>query len=193
MRYFFVVLLLAVGVLSGFGCESKSSTSSGKSTTGSELLLLDDEPGNENGDLSEGVDNSRCHVCHMDFAKEEIAVKHGRAGIGCSKCHGESDEHIADESWAMGGKGTAPDVMFRRSQSIESCMECHPKEKITGEEQHKPFLEGTVDKVCTDCHGIHGILPSSDSRSTVYHINVPETCGSCHSDTSYFRFCWEVP
>jgi hypothetical protein len=153
MRRFFVILILAVGVLSGFGCEAKSGTSA-KSTTGSGLLLLDDEPGDGNGASSEGVDNSRCHVCHMDFAKEEIAVKHALAGIGCNQCHGESDEHIADESWAMGGKGTAPEIMFSRSDIVAACMKCHPKEKM-GEVRHKEVLSGTGDKVCTDCHGKH--------------------------------------
>jgi hypothetical protein len=154
MKHSFAILILVVLLLSAPGCEPKSSTSNPGSETGSKLLLLDDESGNDNNAASEGADNRRCHVCHMDFAKEKIAVKHARAGIGCSKCHGESDEHIADESWAMGGTGTAPDIMFSRSQIIESCMKCHSKEAI-GEARHKEVLSGTGDKVCTDCHGKH--------------------------------------
>ncbi|MBI4862896.1 MAG: cytochrome b/b6 domain-containing protein [Candidatus Riflebacteria bacterium] len=33
---------------------------------------------------------------------------------------------------------------------------------------------------CTDCHGTHGILPSSDPRSKVSKTQVATTCGLCH-------------
>lgn len=38
---------------------------------------------------------------------------------------------------------------------------------------------------CTSCHTAHAILPASDSRSTVYALNVPATCGKCHGDSTY--------
>ena len=156
MRYIFVILILAIGVFCGFGCEPKSSPTSGKPTTGSRLLLLDNESDAVGGEFDGvGADNRRCLVCHMNFAKEKIAVKHARAGIGCNQCHGESDEHIADESWAMGGKGTAPEIMFSRSDIVGACMKCHPKEKIGKVARHKVVLSGTGDKVCTDCHDKH--------------------------------------
>ncbi len=39
--------------------------------------------------------------------------------------------------------------------------------------------------VCNDCHGNHGILAASDSRSAVYPLNVPATCGHCHANAEY--------
>lgn len=38
---------------------------------------------------------------------------------------------------------------------------------------------------CASCHSAHGILPASDTRSTVHALNVPATCGRCHGDTDY--------
>jgi hypothetical protein len=38
---------------------------------------------------------------------------------------------------------------------------------------------------CTSCHTAHGILPASDTRSTVHALNVPATCGHCHGDPTY--------
>ncbi|MFZ2322737.1 MAG: cytochrome b/b6 domain-containing protein [Ignavibacteriaceae bacterium] len=35
---------------------------------------------------------------------------------------------------------------------------------------------------CTDCHGSHKIIKGSDSRSSVYRMNIPQTCGKCHSN-----------
>jgi len=117
-------------------------------------LLLDEGP-----DISflpkPAADNSRCHVCHMNYVQEDMAVVHARARIGCADCHGESDAHIADESWSWGGRGTAPDVMYPPEKINPFCMGCHPKEKIATE-SHEPLLAGTMEaKYCTDCHGKH--------------------------------------
>jgi len=118
-------------------------------------LLLADEGGA--GDTSGGADNSRCHVCHANFMEEEIAAGHARVGIGCARCHGECDEHIADESWASGGNGTAPDTMFPRDVIPMFCLGCHTASTLTGS-QHKGIVEGTSEKVCTDCHGKHRLV-----------------------------------
>lgn len=101
------------------------------------------------------ADNSRCLVCHLNYAEEELAVAHARARIGCAKCHGGSDAHIADESWASGENGTAPDIMYLREKINPFCMGCHPKAKIDTA-SHKALLAGTSEKKhCTDCHGKH--------------------------------------
>jgi len=128
-------------------------------------LLLDDEPlllledGPDAGQPEEpGADNSRCFVCHVNYMQEDIAVIHARADIGCASCHGESDEHIADESWASGGNGTAPDIMYPRVKINSFCMGCHAKSKIDTE-QHKSLFAGTAkEKYCTDCHGDHRLV-----------------------------------
>jgi hypothetical protein len=117
------------------------------------LLLLEDEA--ENGAPSDSAaDNSRCFVCHINYMQEKLAVTHARAGIGCAQCHGPSDAHIADESWASGGNGTAPAVMYPRDKVNPACMTCHAREKLETPE-HRPLLAGSTDKVCTDCHGKH--------------------------------------
>lgn len=113
------------------------------------LLLLEDESVPEPLD---GADNSRCRVCHLDLSQEELAVTHARADIGCAGCHGESDAHIADESWSWGGKGTAPERMFPRPAIIEFCAECHARDALTPGNHAAADMEG---KVCTDCHGAH--------------------------------------
>lgn len=136
------------------------------SGTDEEPLLLEDEPplllddGDEEPSQTKRpvADNSRCHVCHLDYVKEDIAVVHARANIGCADCHGDCDEHIADESWASGGKGTPPGKMYRRKEVNAFCTTCHAKDKIDKIDniQHKLFFAGTAkEKYCTDCHGDH--------------------------------------
>ena len=130
--------------------------------TGEPLLLLDEEPlllleDDETGESAEvsGADNSRCFVCHANYLDEKIAVTHAQAGIGCATCHGDSDAHIADESWGSGGNGTAPDSMFPRETIIPACMKCHPKDKIDTADHEPVFAQSIERKVCTDCHGDH--------------------------------------
>ena len=35
---------------------------------------------------------------------------------------------------------------------------------------------------CINCHSAHEIIKGTDSRSTVYRLNIPNTCGKCHSE-----------
>ena len=170
MKYFFLVFLLIVTCIVIIGCEQAKSVQGPQAGDESAaevakeeeaplllddepLLLLDDEPDAEQSGGS-GADNSRCFVCHVNYMQEDIAVIHAGANIGCAGCHGESDEHIADESWASGGNGTAPETMYPRPKINPFCIGCHPKDKIDTD-QHKPLFANFEKMVCTDCHGSH--------------------------------------
>jgi len=127
------------------------------------LLLLDEEPplllsGGQGESLPPAgpvADNSRCHHCHLNYVDEDLALVHARANIGCADCHGNCDAHIADESWASGGNGTPPEIMYPREKVNPCCLTCHPQDKID-ETEHESFLAGTAkEKYCTDCHGDH--------------------------------------
>jgi len=172
MKHCLVTLILAAVAVAGMSCgqiEPKRKLATDTQTKASEEpirddapLLLDDEPllllddGEDVAPPAGPVaDNSRCHVCHMNYVQEDIAVIHSRANIGCADCHGDSDAHIADESWSWGENGTAPDTMYPLAKINPFCMSCHPKEKIDAE-QHKPLFAGAAEKkYCTDCHGDH--------------------------------------
>jgi len=160
LGYHLSALVLVGILLVAGGCERNQSTP--QPTAGEPLLLLDDEPlllldDEEPSEAAEAsaADNSRCFVCHANYLDEKIAVTHARAGIGCADCHGESDAHIADESWGSGGNGTAPDIMFPMDKIVPACMRCHPKDKIDIPDHEPVFAQSAEKKVCTDCHGDH--------------------------------------
>jgi hypothetical protein len=113
------------------------------------LLLLDD--GNDQELEGPMADNSRCHVCHINYADEELAVLHARADISCEQCHGSCDAHCSDED-----NITPPDIMYPLEKINSFCMSCHPKDAIDIE-PHEELLAGTATekKYCTDCHGTH--------------------------------------
>jgi len=96
-------------------------------------LVLEDEP------VGPMADNSRCHVCHINYADEALAVTHARANISCEQCHGASDAHCGDED-----NITAPDIMYPKEKINSFCKTCHPKAKL-----------GAGKEYCTDCHGEH--------------------------------------
>ena len=96
--------------------------------------------------------NARCHVCHMNYAQEALAVSHAQVGIGCQDCHGSSNEHCSDED-----NITPATVLFPRTKIVPYCLKCHTEDKLAGVEKHQPALTapGQWQKVCTDCHDSH--------------------------------------
>jgi len=172
MRYAVLILAMAVALAGFAACERQEARPDGQaSRVGGEpekqhpgaddrpheepLLLLEDAEEAPVAPSGPMADNSRCHVCHLNYVREELAVFHARADIGCADCHGDSDAHIADESWASGGNGTPPNVMYPREKINPSCAKCHPRDKIN-KALHEAFFAGkTTQKLCTDCHGKH--------------------------------------
>lgn len=165
------IVICMLAILMTAGCERSDTTAQSAIETGrandvtmavsqpakvvaeTPLLLLDDAQEDEATD-GPRADNSRCFVCHINYAQEQIAVNHARQNIGCAHCHGPSDAHIADESWGSGGNGTAPDIMYPRDKINPACLSCHPRDKIDAP-QHELVFARSDPKLCTDCHGDH--------------------------------------
>jgi len=98
------------------------------------------------------ANNSRCLVCHINFAEESLALAHAQANIGCEQCHGASKAHAGDED-----NVTPPEIMFPKAKVNAACLKCHGRTQLS--DIHKPVLDGTdtANKYCTDCHGEHQI------------------------------------
>ncbi len=94
------------------------------------------------------ADNARCFVCHLNYDEEPFARWHAWGGVGCEKCHGESDDHCGDENHE-----TAPDKMYSKETMAPACWECHPDVKPP--RGYKPAVPADAKKACTDCHGSH--------------------------------------
>jgi hypothetical protein len=102
--------------------------------------------------------NSFCGACHYEFEEEELALDHQLAGIGCERCHGESERHRSDED-----NITPPELMYPKSKINPMCMMCHPRHEIQHVQDHEVILAGAetifdseADRkrtYCTDCHG----------------------------------------
>jgi hypothetical protein len=88
-------------------------------------------------------------------------VTHARQDIGCGDCHGDCDKHIDDESWASGGPGTPPGIMFPPEDIGPACRKCHPSHDASPKamqarlRERSPEARNAKDAGCTDCHGKH--------------------------------------
>jgi hypothetical protein len=102
------------------------------------------------------VANQYCAACHYGFTDEELARTHEKAGIGCERCHGESERHRSDED-----NLTPPEIMYPKEKINPTCMMCHPRAEIKQVTSHNAVLAGaetvfdkeTEQNYCTDCHG----------------------------------------
>ena len=115
-----------------------------------------------------------CLACHgdktmQDAAGHSIAVDgdkfsasmHG--SLQCNNCHADIKQYPHPDHIAkVDCKTCHADEASKLTSSVHSSSKEHP---------------------CTSCHGnAHEIYPKTDARSAVYPLNVPKTCGQCHSD-----------
>jgi len=131
-----------------------------------------------------GQDNETCFDCHDDrdldtrrggktislFVDEAIFLKSVHSELECIDCHEDAD--VED---------------FPHEDNLEKvyCGTCHDDAQLDFDasshgqayNRNAPYAPA-----CKDCHGIHDILPPTDTASKTYKMNVPILCGTCHRE-----------
>jgi hypothetical protein len=138
-----------------------------------------------------------CGHCHTQIFQEYASSIHGSALIQennpdvpvCTDCHGVHNIHD-------------PRTAQFRVETPDLCASCHANQDlmdkyglsadvynlyrtswhgvdITVYEAKWPTIWHT-SAICTDCHGVHNILPPQDPGSTVNPKNLLATCQQCH-------------
>jgi predicted CXXCH cytochrome family protein len=149
-----------------------------------------------------------CARCHQGIYQQYTQSVHGKALVQeenvdvpvCTDCHRSHD--IVD-----------PKTASFHLKTPELCASCHTDEALMKkyglstvvlqtylkdfhgvtasfyrEEQITP---AALTAVCTDCHGVHDILPVKDPRSAVMKANLVNVCQKCHPDaTESFPGAW---
>ncbi len=141
----------------------------------------------------------RCAECHSKLSDDRLSKParlfptdiHAQKGFGCLACHGGAAGHDA-----AAGFLSKPE----RRDIPRLCGQCHSDAQYM--KQFNPALR--TDQVseywtsvhghrlaeandpnvatCVDCHRVHEIRPPNDPKSSVFPLNVAETCGHCHAD-----------
>ena len=141
--------------------QAKEETAEEQTEEVSVEQQVKEEPAEEQAEEKTFVANLFCSACHYAFSDDELALDHERVGIGCERCHGESERHRSDED-----NITPPEIMYPKAKINPTCMMCHPRGKIKHVSDHASLLAGAetiFDKdtdestgqkqYCTDCHG----------------------------------------
>src|SRR5688572_19109802 len=134
-----------------------------------------------------------CSKCHTSESAEFMQSVHGHAvtrGVSrspvCTDCHGiHGITSPVEQATASASSAVA----------TETCAGCHEGVTLTREfgvagervSSYKDSYHGLASEFgskivanCASCHGVHNILPSSDPKSMIHAINLPQTCGQCH-------------
>lgn len=157
---------------------------------------------------SRGAD-AACATCHSAQAALLSASVH--AGLHCQQCHGGGTvygvDDVALDAYAPPASGASRPVFDHgptftgkpvRRNIPALCGDCHAdvgRMNAYGlrtdqlarywTSGHGKTLASTGDEsvaVCVDCHGTHDILTHRAPDSRTHPLNVPDTCGVCHSD-----------
>lgn len=142
-----------------------------------------------------------CTVCHESIYQAYIKTDvHGRAHKAknkmapeCHGCHGGHDILPLSN----------PQSRMSRQNQPETCGKCHGQEEINLQADivkrnlitrykasvHWQAIElGKPGATCTDCHGHHTILRSSEPESKVSQVGILSTCMPCHpNEVNTFR------
>jgi formate dehydrogenase gamma subunit len=137
----------------------------------------------------------RCVDCHAGAAKFPHTAK--TASASCLACHGEVSGELAASAHSALGKpdssetcmachGNAHEVAEPSTHGSASCATCHADEvKQFSASVHgraRAHLNGDAP-TCRSCHGLaHKVVVPSDPNSPVSKLNLPRTCGHCHSN-----------
>lgn len=152
---------------------------------------------------------SSCIACHTRLTDDRphgptVRIHedvHLKKGLSCHNCHGgnpmmgdvEQDASLAhDSEKRFVGAPSAqeiPQFCDRCHGDVEFMKQYNPKLRVDQLLEYKSSHHGkalvlgdTSVATCISCHGVHGILPVSDTRSPVYKTNLAATCTGCHAD-----------
>jgi len=158
---------------------------------------------------------SSCIECHVKLNDPRLSnpaklfdndVHRGR-GLSCNDCHGGDPNADTSEAAKDPGKGY---LGKPRTVDIPAyCGKCHsdanlmkkfnPSLRVDQESEYYTSVHGRLLKTgeqrvatCISCHTVHGIRAVSDPLSSVYPLNVADTCAKCHGNADYMR-AFKIP
>ncbi|NOQ25108.1 MAG: hypothetical protein GQ564_07065 [Bacteroidales bacterium] len=123
-----------------------------------------------------------CFMCHEDtelvseidgrsmYVDGRIIIKSVHNSVSCASCHKDA---------------AVDDFPHNENLNNVNCGDCHTK----ADDNFYKGIHGQALKLnelyaptCTECHGEHTILPTTDPKSLTYKMNIPFLCGKCHKE-----------
>ena len=165
--------------------------------------------------LASAQKKSSCIECHVKLDDPRLSAPaklfdndvHRGRGLSCNDCHGgdptaDTSEAAKDPMKGFLGKPRTLDIPAY-------CGKCHsdadlmkrfnPSLRVDQEKEYYTSVHGQLlrtgeQKVatCISCHTVHGIRAVNDPLSSVYPLNVADTCAKCHSNADYMN-AFKIP
>lgn len=146
-------------------------------------------------------EENKCAACHGEEAiweaetlrlyvpPESLANDvHLQHGVNCHDCHGGDpgsfDPGEAHTTELPEDKAGLTAFRVDLAEVNRACGHCHQEHLATYQQSvHGRALAESgllVTASCTDCHGAHGMYPTSDQKNPLHPSRVAATCGKCH-------------
>jgi len=130
-----------------------------------------------------------CEVCHEKAAKEyqqglhsKMIMKGTERAAYCNDCHGKHNILPSKDPKSMTNVANIAKTCERCHSDVEF-VKAHALGAAIPKEEFKRSVHGqTGDVTCINCHGSHSLRSLIDPKSTIFRSNIPQTCGSCHSE-----------
>lgn len=136
-----------------------------------------------------------CGSCHKEISEKYLMSSHRKGFVegvrgapNCITCHRQPIAKVNGET----------DSLQLKTAQEKLCLSCHLDDpeirrrttpsagfiQAYDNSVHGRSLHGGNSNAasCVDCHKSHDVIIGSDSRSSVFRLNVQSTCGSCHSE-----------
>ncbi len=148
-----------------------------------------------------------CVDCHQPHKVQRVFYEKSFPDSKCLRCHSdenlvrqtngqEQSLYVNADSLAQSDHGTIQCIKCHTniSQSANpvclnsgqvDCSMCHAAEVVEYEQSfHSQNAKrgNELAPYCTDCHGVHNILPKDDLKSPTFARNIPDLCGRCHRE-----------
>jgi cytochrome b subunit of formate dehydrogenase/nitrate/TMAO reductase-like tetraheme cytochrome c subunit len=152
-------------------------------------------PSEDESTLSRANIAITCAKCHLGIEEVYLEGAHGRALVdGDTLVHTVGDYpgdegHLAPvcNDCHPGHKLLSDTTAVWRTATVEECGSCHERVYDTYSETYHGkttrFGNDLVAK-CADCHPPHDTRAVNDPLSSVYPLNLVETCGACHPNAN---------
>lgn len=125
--------------------------------------------------------SDRPFLSYRESVHAKALARGNTAAAVCIDCHNSHDILPAADSRSPIAKGNIP----------TTCSKCHQSEAAEFMQSvHGQAVARGVSRspVCTDCHGIHGILsPVEQTTATASTALATETCAGCHEGVTLTR------
>jgi hypothetical protein len=155
---------------------------------------------------------AHCHANANTMKSYGVSLRTDEYQLLLGSVHGqyavEGKERIARCTTCHGAHGIVspkdPSSPVYPTKVTSTCASCHsnaiymrrynPALPVDQLEKYQTSVHGeknargdTRVAECVSCHGSHDIRPANDAKSSIYPVNIPQTCAKCHADAMYMK------